>query len=331
MQNLECYLIKKKIDFESSVSLKKKTWIKRGGIARFWILPNTIKELHNICLYCYTNKLYFEIVGHTSNLYFDNNYNPNIVISTIRLTNYIINNGEIECEPGVSIAKLSNQCVQLGIVGYEGLIGLPGTVASSVYNNSSCFECSMSEIFIKAKLLQTDGSIKELFLSDLKYSKRSSSLKRKELQGVILSVVLRSDVTGDKAKLKSIALRNKEMRKKSQEGPLNNLGSVFGTIIGYKKTPRNFILKCLLKIIFLFIQAPVNRNKYIKKNILIFYGRRDLFNYISDYNINCFIWKDDNADKYFKKYVNLLKSVFYMEKDQLEIEVRTNKKTKKYF
>lgn len=325
MQKLKSYLQEQKIDFEEFVSLKKKTWIKRGGITDFWILPQKTEELQKICSYCYANHLFFEIVGHTSNLYFYNDYNPNIVISTIKLTNYIIKNTEIECEAGVPIAKLSHQCIEKGFIGYEGLIGLPGTVASAVYNNSGCFDCSISKLLIKATLLQEDGCIREIYPNDLNYTKRSSSLKRKELRGVILKVILKCNQSEDLTVLISKAIKNKEIRNKTQEGPLNNLGSICGAISGYKKSYRNFIVKLLLKIYMLFNKpTEYKKHKFTKEIILAIYNRKELSKYISDYNMNCFIWKDADADIYFDRYIALLNNIYNLKDHSLEIEIKAN-------
>ena len=48
LQNFKDYLLKQQIDFEESVSLKKKTWIKRGGVTNFWVLHNTENKLSSI-------------------------------------------------------------------------------------------------------------------------------------------------------------------------------------------------------------------------------------------------------------------------------------------
>ena len=40
--------------------------------------------------------------------------------------------------------------------------------------------------------------------------------------------------------------------------------------------------------------------------------------------MNCFIWKDDNADIHINSYIALMKKVYHMEDDNLEIELKVN-------
>ena len=63
-----------------------------------------------------------------------------------------------------------------------------------------------------------------------------------------------------------------------------------------------------------------NCSKLQKNLLLLFYGYLDLNNYISDKNINTFIWNDDKAEWKFKRYKAFMRKVY--KNLELEIEER---------
>ena len=86
-------------------------------------------------------------------------------------------------------AKLSHPLVDTGIKG----IDLPGTVAAAVSGNPCYYGCSINSLLISFDLLKPDGGIETVYPDRLELSKRSSSLKRHELKGIILSVKLKKE------------------------------------------------------------------------------------------------------------------------------------------
>lgn len=126
------------------------------------------------------NKKDFKVIGHTSNLYFKNTYRTDAIISTRKMTAYIEKDGKLICDAGVNISQLSKHCVEQGIVGFEGLVGLPGTVAAAVVNNSSCFKCSIFDLLIDVDviLIERDGtcSFRTIKWDELGFAHRSSAI-----------------------------------------------------------------------------------------------------------------------------------------------------------
>lgn len=85
--NFVNFLNKEKIEFEESLSLKNKTWIKTGGIASTFVMQRSADQLRKVVSFLNENKITYEIIGHTSNLYYLDSYNPSVVIST-RIVNH---------------------------------------------------------------------------------------------------------------------------------------------------------------------------------------------------------------------------------------------------
>ena len=64
------FLEKQGILFERNVDLKRKTWIKRGGVSAFWIVPGSSAKMEELILYLHNEVMDFEIIGSSSNCYF---------------------------------------------------------------------------------------------------------------------------------------------------------------------------------------------------------------------------------------------------------------------
>ena len=217
------YLDTKKIQYETHVDLKKRTWIHRGGIAGIFISPVSADELETIVSFLYSEEISFLLIGHTSNLYILNECNIPVVVSTAKCKYFHVENGELFCEAGVGVINLSKQMIKQGIKGFEYLTGLPGTVGAALVNNSSCRENSISELLVSARVVLKDGTIKIFHPEDFKYEFRNSVFKKHEVEGTIISTVLKVTF-GDAAKMQQMAEENDQDRAKRLEGYSKNLG-----------------------------------------------------------------------------------------------------------
>lgn len=310
------YLQEQQIPFEQDVLLSKKTWIKTGGVCAFWVTPHSVEQLAKVCRFLYANSIAFDIVGQTSNIFFHSTYNPQVVVSTVKVNEYEMNDGVITCDCGVSVVKLSKDFLSQGYAGFYGLVGLPGTVASAIVNNASCFNCSLSSMLVSADVLMQDGSVKTLKKDEFKYSHRSSAFKQGVIKGIVLSVKLKAD----KAESINEEYRKSEetvtYRKEKQERQAGKtLGSVFASRT-MKKVLRNRMVNAAMKFLPGLLKCEP---RYIqKKAILLLYGYRYLDEYCSDRQINTFIWKDENAEPMFIRYKEMMNKVY--DKPEIEIE-----------
>lgn len=300
------------ISFEENVPLSTKTWIHRGGRAGFYVCPDTTEKLRAALDICLRQGVEPIVVGHTSNIYFSNDFNPDLVVTTLKLTAWELKDDVIVCQPGVNVRKLSAFCIEHGIDGFYGLVDLPGTVAGAVVNNSSCFGCSIAGVLAGVNLYQR-GTVR--FISDeLNHSYRSSALKTGELRGTILRVYLKAR-KADRDELSVLAARTREVRRRTQEPPAKNLGSTYAEI------EYNLSSKIVLKIAYIISGVFKVPEKRLGKKLLLFvYGYEKLGNYISDYNIGCFVWRDGEADKQFEAYRRFIGKV--SKSARLEIEYR---------
>ncbi len=314
MERLLSFLLDRKIAFEERVSLKKKTWIKTGGDCACWINPYTVEELTEVGRYLYSNKIPFEVVGHTSNIFFHSTYLPQVVVSTVKVCNYEIDGDVITCDCGVPVVKLAKECLSSGYAGFYGLVGLPGTVAASVYGNAGCFDCSISSMLVSVEVLLPDGTVRTFSKEECGFGRRSSVFKRKEVEGIILSVKLKAERAEDIEKEREKSEKTVEYRRTKQEKPSWCLGSVYGSMV-MKRNVRN-ILALAVSTVAATLHISTKR-KAMKRALLALYGFRDLNPYVSDCNVNTFIWRDEKAEETFGRYKTFMAKVY----DKLAIEI----------
>ncbi|WP_455536315.1 FAD-binding protein [Prevotella koreensis] len=288
-------------------------------LAENYYVPETLDELTELCRDLYNQKKEFDLVGHTSNIYFRPNYKTENLISTRKINKYLECENTISCQCGVSVKTLSKEMVDKGIEGFAGLIDLPGTVAAAIYGNASCFGDSISKLLHSLTLLLPNGKIKEYYPVDLKFQHRSSSLKRHEMKGVILTVTL-NKICGDVEKINLLAQRNHDLRMKTQPGPKNNLGSVFKFCSN--TTVKGIIIKGMSVIIAKVMHPKVRKNDLYKEKTEIaclLMNRKEISKFLP-YGFNRYIWSSPRAHDLFDIYINTFKSIY--KNAELEIEIK---------
>lgn len=290
-----------------------------GGIVATYYEPENKNEFVSICRSLYTEGKEFDIIGHTSNIYFLPSYNADVIVSTRKVRNLEEETDCIKVDCGVSVKKLARRMVDCGILGFEGLIDLPGTVAASIYGNASCYGCSINDLLISFDVLRPDGTIVTLTKEDLRLAKRSSAFKRGEQRGVIISAKLRKE-EGNREAILVKAEQNHLKRKSTQPPAQNNLGSIYRnsssmTLLGY-------LVKVAVYLYEMFERARGGKNEdlAVKKKafMLSLIGAKELAPYM--YSWNRFIWKDAKAHELFwvfhKKHQQMFKN------SEFEIEIK---------
>lgn len=318
MEELKCFLSDNLIPFECSVPLNKRTWLKTGGIAGIFVTPRTLQQLSAVSEFLNRNAIPYELIGHTSNIYYLDSYSPGVVISTANLRNFEDNDNCIDCNCGTPVSVLSRYCIKKGYKGYYGLINLPGTVGAAICNNSSCFDCSLSELLVSLSFLdKSDNTVKVLTSKDFSFSFRDSRLKRGEIQGVILNIKLKKE-EGNKDEEQEKAKIASRTRKATQEPPAYTLGSCFANLKA--KPGLQLTLYKVVRVILRRIHLDTMGRLIILQ--LFLYGFYDLRKYVSPRNINTFKWLPDCNDRHqkFLRYCKFINKAY--EHPRLEIEIR---------
>lgn len=301
------FLQSEEITFEECVDLKTKTWINRGGTARLWVQPVEMISFEKLVIWCQLNAIYFEVIGNTSNCYFLNDYHPQLVISTLKLNSILEEGNTIICDCGFNMVRLAKYCILKGVAGYEGFIGLPGTVGGATINNAGCYGSLISDIVKKVTIIQ-NGKTVELNKDELHYSHRNSALKTKEIEGVLTKVTFDISKREDPKILDKRSMEFQLHRKKFQEHTYPNLGSTFCKL-DFKKLPffKKTIYVFLIRTIHLFIKNQLSIQLIEVKLFWLLHSAGSFRNYVSQFGVQCFTWKDEGADQAFIEYVTFVK------------------------
>lgn len=313
---LKTFLDNSQIEYETDVALSQKTWIKTGGTCGCWIVPHDTIQLTEVCRWLYQEKQEFEVVGQTSNIFFHSTCNPAVVVCTTRVNDYSHEGDIVTCGCGTNVMRLSKDLLAQGYAGVCGLTSLPGTVASAVVGNAGCFKCSITALLQSLDCLLPDGTVKTYSREELRFSQRSSAFKRGELEGVIISVRLHLEKAADVEEEKRKAERSVQWRKRNQEGPAKNLGSTFA-VLKMRKNLRNITAFCTA-----YIGSKLRIGSYrrlLKRGLLRLYGYHSRLDaYVSDKNVNTFVWRDEQAEWMFPIYKEMMNKIYNHAK--LEIE-----------
>lgn len=300
-----------------NVSLSSKTWIHRGGMVAVWFAPKNVDDLVKIGRFLYAKKATFDVIGHTSNMYFCDSYNVDFVIDTREIKAFVYQGKQIICDCGAPLRLVARKCIERGVSGYEGFYNIPGTVAGGVVDNSGCYGSQMDDLVLSIDLLTPDGTVVKLTNKELAYSIRSSALKRKEIEGIVLRVYMDASRLGDAEILRQKGEYNQMLRKYEHEGPAYNLGSVFVYSWKYKKNMRNLFVRIIARAMFKLRINYLTRQRVVKWMLMLLYGYVELNKCVSDKNLKCFLWRTKDADALFPKFV----SFFYAFADNPKIEI----------
>lgn len=221
------FLKNNQIPYKENIPLSEFTGMNQMGILPLIVYPKTIEQLKITYLKIINSKLSFDILGGVTNTYLSNNYQRDIIIITTKLKGIKKSDETIWVECGYSLTKIARELSSEGITGYEGFIGIPGTIGAAAINNSGAFNTTISNVVKKVKILTPQGNFIDLNNTELKYTSRNSVLKKNLEKGIVLCVEL--DIT-DKDNIENIQTKIKAIntfRKNYIDGKHKSLGSIF--------------------------------------------------------------------------------------------------------
>lgn len=128
------------------------------------------------------------------------------------------------CESGVVFSNLAHRCAPKGLGGLEWGAAVPGTIGGAVFGNAGAFGGDVSMNLSWAELLTANGREK-FSAAQMGYGYRSSVLKRRELQAVVLSAEL-ALVNSTKEEV-SAKIAEFSAKRKATQPPGASLGSMF--------------------------------------------------------------------------------------------------------
>jgi UDP-N-acetylmuramate dehydrogenase len=176
--------------FECDVQLSKAGYYAIGGRARWFVTPETVRDLGNVLMWVRLMKLPAIVMGKGSNMLFSDENFPGVVISLGSMRRmYWISEHELFCEAGVENTDVAKELLEACRSGGEWLYRLPGMIGSTVRMNGRCYGHEISEVVQSIITVTTDGTVYwHEGSSVFKGYKHTSLMERPE---VVAAVVLR--------------------------------------------------------------------------------------------------------------------------------------------
>ncbi len=316
---MKSFLINNHIEYKEKVPIASLTGLGQEGILQMIVYPHSEYQLILIIKKIREFSLSFDIFGSLSNTYLCSSFMRDVIILTTKMKNIVYNKETITVECGYNLTKLARELSSKGIAGYDGLIGIPGTIGAAVINNSGAFNSSMSQLVERVKLLDNDNRIVFLSNYDLKYSTRYSILKKEMKNYILLSSELNISKYEDVERLKERIKRQNEYRRRVVDGKRKSLGSIFVSSSMYELTQRHRFAILTKKIINQPLKLLFNSHELNKYMDFLFLGVPRLAKHCD--RLNRFAWDNNTKESDFFDYLDTMQRLAGgMLK--LEIEIR---------
>ena len=199
-----------------------------GGPARALAVPESVSSLAKVCSILKDNELMPFVLGNGTNLLFpDEGLQELFLISTEKLQNlFLLPDGAIYAEAGVSLSRLSSFAQQNGLQGLEFASGIPGSVGGGCFINAGAYGGEMKDVVESVVCLYSpDQGLYELSAEQCAFSYRKSTFNTHGGY-VILSAVFRLQ-PGDKDEIAAKMREMNEKRRAKQPLELPSAGSAF--------------------------------------------------------------------------------------------------------
>lgn len=199
-----------------------------GGPVRALAIPSDVSSVSKICYYLKMNHIAPYILGNGTNILFpDEGLKDLFIISTERLTKmFLLPDGALYAEAGVSLARLASFAQQNELQGLEFASGIPGSVGGGLIMNAGAYGGELKDVVESVVLYYLpEQRLYELSREQCAFAYRSSLFQR--LGGcVLLSAVFRME----KGSGEEVAAKMRELnqrRRDKQPLDLPSAGSAF--------------------------------------------------------------------------------------------------------
>lgn len=216
--------------------MAKHTFIKTGGIADIYMVPETVEEVQQITTFAFTKKIPLTILGYGSNVIIRDRGIRGIVMNLSNLKKIEVTKNKIIAGSGSSIIDVSKAALEHHLSGLEFACGIPGSVGGAVLMNAGAYGGEISFVLTSAKVLSLSGDILVLDNSELQFGYRSSLIQREKY--IVLEATFELE-SGEQELIQSLMTKNTIARESKQPLEYPSCGSVF------KRPPNQFAGKLI--------------------------------------------------------------------------------------
>jgi UDP-N-acetylmuramate dehydrogenase len=296
---IETFLTEKAINFKRDFLIKYNTYFKMGGLVKLYIEPNNTNKFIELLKYLANHNIEFKIVGFTTNVFFFDEIEYSIVISTNNINEVQLKNNELIVDCGYALSDVVRIALINSAKGFEGLEGIPASVGGALMMNAGAYGCQISDNLLWVQCLDNNQNLITLNKSQCNFEYRNSIFKNNNFS--IIKAAFKFENGNQHEIARKIEIYH-IARHSYQEFAYPNLGSMISmTGDSYKRILKNSSLTTffywIAKLIF---RNPVSKfimrkrpNGEIMNKLIYFYFKNfvkvDFPFYLSNKNVNILI------------------------------------------
>lgn len=219
------------IQWEQEI-MSKHTTFRVGGPADFYLVPETEEEVAEAVDFAKDKGLSYYPIGRGSNLLVgDRGYHGVIIeIGSGMEKLQIHEDGLVEAQAGITLAKMASELAAHGLAGFEFASGIPGTLGGAVAMNAGAYGGEIKDTIVSATVLTETGDILVLGKEELALGYRTSIIQKKPY--MVLSVVF-SFSQGQPGEIRERMRELNEKRREKQPLEYPSAGSTFKRPAGH--------------------------------------------------------------------------------------------------
>ena len=155
--------------------MKKHTTFRIGGVADYFITPESIEGVQAALQLCQTWNMPYYILGNGSNLLVgDNGYRGVIIQLYKKMSEVVVTDASIVAQAGALLSKVANCALENGLAGLEFASGIPGTLGGAIVMNAGAYGGEMKDVVTEVILLTESGEIRKLSGEAMQFGYRTS-------------------------------------------------------------------------------------------------------------------------------------------------------------
>lgn len=170
--------------------LAKKTTLRVGGPADFFVEPSSETDLAHVLQFCSEKQLPFFVLGRGSNLLIKDAGIRGFVISLghQNFSEIKIEGELLHCGAGAKLKALSVEARRNNLTGLEFLEGIPGNLGGALRMNAGAMGAAMFNVVEKVRMMDWAGNLQEFSRNDIAVEYRSCPVLKNR---IALSAILR--------------------------------------------------------------------------------------------------------------------------------------------
>jgi UDP-N-acetylenolpyruvoylglucosamine reductase len=192
--------------------LAKRTTLKVGGRADFYVEPASEDDLAKLVQFCSAQKLPITILGRGSNLLIRDGGVRGVVICLTHpsFERIEVGHDRLTCGAGAKLKDICMEARRRGVGGLEFLEGIPATLGGALRMNAGALGGWVFDVVERVRFMDRDGAVHEKLAGEVQHEYRGCPLLKTH-------IALGATLKGVPAPVEEIDSRLNESNKKRRE------------------------------------------------------------------------------------------------------------------